>query len=181
MPPWQAHTGKEMLDLFERHQPDLLFLDVKPPDASGIQLAEKVRLGNPQIPIIIVTSCEEPYLLRQLLQAPINALLSKLHTTADMGLALQHLSSLQAAPFVDTAIQSILATSQDTALTKREWEVLAFISKGLTNEGIAKQLGCSVETVKTHRSNLGRKTCTYTRSELTAWYIQKSGRLPSGT
>jgi DNA-binding NarL/FixJ family response regulator len=57
-------------------------------------------------------------------------------------------------------------------LTRREWEVLAFIADGYTNRRVAAQLSISVETVRTHVSNILAKLETPNRSAAAAKYHQ---------
>lgn len=51
-----AYTGKEALSLLKKKTPDLIFLDIKLPDMSGIRLLKEVRGNNRKSPVIIITS-----------------------------------------------------------------------------------------------------------------------------
>lgn len=173
----KADSGQQMLELFKRHEPDLLVLDLMLPDVSGLQLLQALPDCTGKTQILVITSCDDPIVLRQVLEAKIDVLLWKSHSVETFKEALLHLrNSAPTTKYIDPAIARALEQPTTDILTKREWEVLALIAKGLTNESIAKNLGCSIETVKTHRANLGIKTSSRNRAELTAWYLQGNGK-----
>ena len=60
----------------------------------------------------------------------------------------------------------------DRRLTRREWEVLRYVARGDTNRGVASELSISVETVRTHVSNILMKLDAPSRSAAAAKYQQ---------
>lgn len=168
----EAHDGKNMTVLFRNRRPDLLFVDLNLPDLSGFDLIKQVSEGDNSIPIIVVTSRDDSRILLQVKAQGVKAILSKSHTVETLREALCHIPE-KSEPYLDPEIIKILSKPNSDGLTKREWEVLELISRGFTNEAISKELGCSLETVKTHRANLGQKTSSRNRAELTAWYLQR--------
>jgi DNA-binding NarL/FixJ family response regulator len=76
--------------------------------------------------------------------------------------------------FCDEAAYAPLAEllPSDRRLTRREWDVLRYIARGHTNRGVASELSISVETVRTHVSNILTKLDAPSRSAAAAKYHQ---------
>lgn len=51
-----AHDGKTALELTKKEKPDLVVLDIKLPEMSGIKVLEEIRKIDPQVPIIMATA-----------------------------------------------------------------------------------------------------------------------------
>ena len=51
-----AHTGLEGIVLVERNRPDLVILDIRLPDMSGLEVFERIHRSCPKIPVIIITA-----------------------------------------------------------------------------------------------------------------------------
>lgn len=153
---------------------DLAILDLQLPDISGVQLIQEVRERDPHLPVVVVTASRDINLLGSLQKVGVKAILSKAHTKNIFVSALKHaLNPMSRGLFIDDNLKDFFEQESRYELTAREWEVLAYIAKGLTNEAIANELKCSIETVKTHRAKLGQKTSSRNRAELTAWYLQR--------
>lgn len=174
----KSELGQNTVQLFQQSPPDLLVLDLSLPDISGLEVLRTVKQTPHQARVMIVTSCEDLSALRELKKSGADAILWKSHKQSVFQEALRRLqtSSGTTEAFVDPDIQRAFDKPPTDGLTKREWEVLELIAQGGTNEAIAKTLGCSMETVKTHRANLGQKTQSRNRAELTAWFLQRNGK-----
>ncbi|KHD87176.1 MAG: hypothetical protein OM95_15900 [Bdellovibrio sp. ArHS] len=168
----KVHSGRQLINALSERAVDLVILDLILPDASGLDLLEHLQKMPKHIPVIIISSCEDTSVLNKVQEKGVQALLSKLHSEEIFRRALES-ASLNAQTFIDPQIAQLLAKPRGEGLTPREWEVLVLIAQGHTNESISRALGCSVETVKTHRAKLGQKTATRNRAELTAWYLQR--------
>jgi len=53
---YKATTGKKALELYRKHAPDIILLDLRLPDISGYQVSKTIRQENPKIPIIAITA-----------------------------------------------------------------------------------------------------------------------------
>lgn len=173
---------KSAIENIRHKNPDFVFLDLGLPDGSGVQIIPEIRKISPKTDIVVVTGSDNPGLLLQALGCEIKALVSKSLSHEQLKVVLNQLKSRkQESPVVDSAIQSLLPSTESEELTPREWDVIALIAEGLTNRDIAEKLNCSIETIKTHRSNLGQKISARNRAELTAWYLQRKKNFYPGT
>lgn len=170
-----ASTGQSLLAGVLQCPPELICLDLGLPDTSGAQLISHLHEKAPQVKIIVITGSDKPALLQFVLSAKVDALLSKSYSLEGLRDALDWINSTSSEdqPFVDPIIRQYMEVNESEKLTPREWEVIHLIAQGCTNRDIAERLKCSVETIKTHRMNLGQKISARNRSELTAWYLQR--------
>lgn len=51
-----ANSGREAIELFEAHKPDIVTLDIMMPDMDGIQVLRQLKQKNPNIPVIMLTA-----------------------------------------------------------------------------------------------------------------------------
>lgn len=77
----EAKNGKEALKKIEVHTPDLIFMDVRLPRASGITLTKKIKTAHPNIIIAVLTSYDLPEYRNAALQSGANHFLSKSSST----------------------------------------------------------------------------------------------------
>lgn len=174
-----ASSGQSLLALLEEKKSELICLDLGLPDISGAQLISRLHEMAPTSKIVVITGSDKPALLQFVLSANVNALISKSYSIEGLRDMIEWvtLNSSDSQPFVDPLIRNILQAQDSEKLTPREWEVIHLIAQGCTNRDIAEKLKCSIETVKTHRMNLGQKIAARNRSELTAWYLQRQMNL----
>ena len=59
---YSAKNGKEGLDMFLKHNPDLVITDIKMPIMDGLELVKKIREQDSNIPIIVLSAYEERFL-----------------------------------------------------------------------------------------------------------------------
>lgn len=74
---WCAADGREGLELFQSHHPDLVISDVMMPEMNGLQLAEAIKFFCPGVPVILTTAFNEPDYLLQGINLGVDAYLCK--------------------------------------------------------------------------------------------------------
>lgn len=166
-------NGNEALEEIKKKMPDVLVLDLGLPDFSGAELIRAIREIAPSLKIIVLTNCDSPPILRQVLQYRVQALLQKTHSIENLKTVFKAAHDHSGIPYVDPTIEKLLAqVSTRPSLTPREFEVLEWIAKGHTSREIANILKCSSETVKSHRSNIMAKINVRNTAEMMAAYLQ---------
>lgn len=146
----EAGDGKQALRLVAGGGVDLVLLDIRMPDMDGIE-ACRLMTGTGASPplIVMLTTHDEPGIVRSARQAGATAFLSK--ETAPRELA-RLLRNILADPERDWLPQVSLP-----ALTPREEQVLGLLGHGHSNKEIAKLMGVSPETVKDHVERVYQK------------------------
>lgn len=149
----EASNGREALELFRKHRPDITLMDLQMPEMSGIDAMSSIRGEFPDARIIVLTTYAGDVQISRALKAGARAYLLKdslrkelLETIRAVHAGQKRLSSEVAAEIAQHAT--------DDALTPREIDVLRLIAGGNANKEIAAQLSLTEETVKSHVRNL---------------------------
>jgi two-component system nitrate/nitrite response regulator NarL len=166
----EATDGLEALKIVEINKPDLLILDIRMPNMTGIEVVEKLRSENNMVKIVMLSMHEsEEYVLKSIRAGADGYLLKgsskeeflkALHTVANGGkyfsgdissILINQLSN----PVALTETKQTLEEEQ--LITKREKEILKLLLSGKGNKEIAEALDISKRTAEVHRFNLMKK------------------------
>jgi DNA-binding NarL/FixJ family response regulator len=158
--------------LIAQHQPEVAILDVRMPQASGIDVAAWVQEHKLPVRILMLTSYDdEPYVVAAvqagasgyvLKDAQAEQIVAAVRTVAAgqlaMGREIAHklVTHLSGAPQVSEVLEP---------LTDRELEVLAMVASGATNRAIGRALHISERTVQGHIANIFGKLQVASRTE----------------
>jgi two-component system response regulator NreC len=182
----QAGDGAEVLALVERHQPDVVVLDLMMPGAGGLEVTGQLaRRADPPTVLILSVHESEAYVVEAmrrgaagyvLKQAPARELARGIRTVAT---GARYLSP----PLSDRALDAYLRGPEqqqgpEDMLTDREREVLRLAAEGRSNAEVAAMLFISRRTVETHRARAMRKLGLRNQVELARYAIER-GIVPS--
>ena len=149
----EASTGREALDQFRKHRPDLTWMDLQMPDMDGIEAMAAICGEFPGARIIVLTTYKGDVQALRALKAGARAYLLKgllrkelLDTIRAVHAGQKRIPPEVAAVLADHVI--------DDALTSREIGVLRLIAGGNANKEIARRLSIAEETVKNHVTNI---------------------------
>lgn len=145
----QAKTGKEAVMLARKHSPDVILMDLRMPEMSGVEAIEAIRSERPGSAVIVLTTYQGDEDIRKALAAGAQAYLLK---------GMSHLKLLEAIRTVRAGHQYIPRSIRNSvpgnlnrpALSPRELDILRLIVKGLNNQEIADGLHITRGTVKWH-------------------------------
>lgn len=138
-----------------REQPDIVLLDVRLPDRSGLEIIGELRRVAPAASTVLVTTFENAEWARLALEAGARGYLVKDADRLDVRRSLE--SVARGGVALDPRIAAELLPDRVASLTRREREVLALIGLGLSNKEIAARCGLSTHTVKDYVSSVLRK------------------------
>jgi DNA-binding NarL/FixJ family response regulator len=149
----EASTGREAVELFRLHKPDVTLMDLRLPGLDGIAATKEIRLEFPQARIIALTSFDGDQEIYQALEAGARGYLLKemVHTEVLHAIRTVHSGKRLMPPEVAERLSQYFP---QIALTPREVEVLGFVAKGLANKEIAGRLGTASGTIKMHIQNI---------------------------
>lgn len=176
----QAGTGREALALVRKHRPDLALLDVTMPDMNGLEAARQIKEELPDVEILILTMHDEEAFFFEALQAGASGYVLKgahsdelLHAIRVIREGGVHISPDMAGELVRDYMERHPDPAVGDLLTPREREVLTLIAKGFTNSEIAEKLNLSINTIKTHRSNIYDKLDIHDRAALVDYALRR--------
>lgn len=163
----QATNGLEALTMVRQHRPDLLFLDIAMPLASGSEIIADVKRWSPDTKILVFTGSVAPGLLASLVDAGVHGLFSKSDATASVLQVLPVI--LDGGHHIAPSLLTLIEQGQQTeALTDRERQTLNMIISGKSNKEMARVLNISAKTVEKHRTSLMQKLDVHSVAELMA-------------
>ncbi len=167
----EATDGLEALKIVETEGPDLLILDIRMPNLTGIEVVEKLRTQNNTIKIVMLSMHEsEEYVLKSIKAGADGYLLKgsskeeflkAVHTVANGGkyfsgdissILIGHLTN-----GTNSSLEPKQALAEEMIITKREKEILKLLLSGKGNKEIAEALDISKRTAEVHRFNLMKK------------------------
>jgi DNA-binding NarL/FixJ family response regulator len=179
----EAEDGIEAIRAVEKHQPELLLLDLSMPRMTGFSVIKDIKNRFPETKILALTIHEsEDYILESfnsgldgycLKEASYSELFGAIkHVMAGKKFLSPGISERVLEGFLEGKKKLKTRTSWDT-ITEREREILKLVGEGYKNKEISDYLCISVKTVEKHRSNIMRKLDVHTSSGLTAIAIEK--------
>lgn len=145
-------------------QPDILLLDIQMPGLQGDDIAKIIKANYPDIGIIVLTSFDNIFYIRNMLQHKVGGYLLKNTRKDELITAINMV--YQGATYIDKAVAKILQEDEQiikrqkalgSLLTKRESEILQLIAQNYTSVEIAEQLFISKRTVEHHRESIFNK------------------------
>ena len=168
----EASNGREAIQGFRDHRPDVTLMDLRLPDIGGIDAMIAIRTEFADARIIILTTFEGDVEIRRALQA--GALGYILKTAARQQLVEMirrvHSGKKQIPPDIAAQLAEHLS---DESLSKREIDVLEKIAGGNRNSDIASLLFISEETVKGHVKHIMEKLGASDRTQAVAIAIRR--------
>ncbi|WP_026730243.1 response regulator transcription factor [Flavobacterium denitrificans] len=166
----EAIDGADALDVVASTKPDLLIVDIRMPNLTGIEVVEKLRSENNNVKIIMLSMHEsEEYVLKSI-KAGADGYLLKGSSKEEFLKALHSVSG--GGKYFSGDISSILigqltnssvslepkqTLGEEMMITKREKEILTLLLSGKGNKEIAEALDISKRTAEVHRFNLMKK------------------------
>ncbi len=178
----EAANGSEVVELAERHHPDVVVLDISMPGESGLQVAARLRRSVPDARVLILSMHDNTEYVLESVRAGAHGYLLKDTAATELRRAVLAVRAGEAffsppiARRLSAAVRGDLEREQRTgdlgSLTAREREVLHGIAVGRTNKEIAAELGISHRTVETHRESLMRKLRIRTVAGLTKFALE---------
>ncbi len=182
----EAGSVAEAIVAAHNCRPDVVLMDVRLPDGSGVEACREIRSVQPATRVLMLTSYADDdavfsaivagasgYLLKQ---ARAQTLLDAIETVGKGGSLLDPVVTRK----VLERLRAPAAQSEDklASLSEQERKILPLIAEGKTNREIAEALYLSEHTVKNYVSDLLRKLELRRRSEAAAFFARQQGNLP---
>lgn len=163
----EAGSVREALALARSQQPDVVILDIRLPDGSGLDAARELRAAHPQMGIVVLTMYAGDDQLFAALEAGASGFIPKDAPVNDVvdaaRLAVAQPTSFSSPDLAAALRRRLHPTGPD--LSVRETEVLGLLAEGLAANVLAKRLFISESTAKTHISKLYEKLGAANRAQ----------------
>ena len=149
----EASNGREALEQFRTHQPDVTLMDVQMPEVNGIDAIAKIREEFPDARIIVLTTYTGDAQATRAFKAGASGYLLKNMVRKELIDTIRTIHSGKKKIPPEIAVEMAQHHSDD-ALTEREIQVLREVAAGNANKMVAQLLRVSEETVKAHMRSI---------------------------
>ncbi len=177
----EAGTGIDTIKQTEEIEFDVLLLDIKMPDITGIKVAEKLLNQKPDAAIVVLTMYDDEYYLQELFKIGVKGFVLKQSTGTSLVQAIR--AVCRGDQFIDPSVVSYVISQyvgrpktkeshRKALLTAREQEICSLLAYGHTNSEIARQINVSERTVESHRSHIFSKLELKSRADLVRYAIE---------
>ncbi|MHB8792623.1 MAG: response regulator transcription factor [Thermoleophilia bacterium] len=179
----EAGTAAEAIDMAKKLKPELVLMDVRLPDESGIEACRKIRSANPGIRVLMLTSySSDEAIFAAIMAGASGYLLKRLE-------AEQLYSAVMAIGRGETLLDPTLSASVVKrvkeicdgepsrgvdSLSEREKEILKLIAEGLTNREIADKVHLGEKTVRNHITAIFMKIGVSHRTQAAIYYLNRN-------
>ena len=171
----EAGDGAEAVRVILEQKPDVVLLDLRLPQLSGIEVMKQTRAQVPQTRFLVLTTYDADEYIVPALSAGAQGYLLKDTLPEELTRAIRTLAA-GGSP-LEPAVAAKLLTSMNTSgqdeLSARELDVLKLLVAGASNKAIAAQLNVSENTVKSHLSHIFDKLQVQSRAEAVSVALQR--------
>jgi DNA-binding NarL/FixJ family response regulator len=168
----EASNGRDAIQRFRQHKPDVTLMDLRLPDVSGIDAMLAIRTEFPEARIIILTTFAGDVEIQRALEAGARAYILKSMPPKELVEVIRqvHVGKRRIPPEIAA---NLAEHYSDEALTVREVEVLRHIAGGNRNRDIADKLFITEETVKVHIKHIMEKLSASDRTQAVAIGVRR--------
>lgn len=187
-----ACNGKEALYKARKLRPDIILMDIRMPEYSGIDALKLIKAEMPEIKIVMLTTSDEDddlfeaiqcgasgYLLKNINAEQLLEMLSDLENDGlplSPGLAARLIREFEKNQANTELLKngSQKQSTENSTLTERQMEILKMVAEGLTYKKVSEKLGLSERTIKYHMGNIIEQLHLKNRAQVIA-YASKIG------
>jgi two-component system, NarL family, nitrate/nitrite response regulator NarL len=188
----QASDGREVLDVLQLHEPDILLLDLKMPGLDGLATLQRLQAVRNRTRVIVLTASDDKNEFVQAMKLGTSGIVLKQTATELLIKSIRkvhageiwldsHTTAAVIRQFVaaeETPVPQQMAPPQRdrerSPLSQREREIVALVAQGFKNKEMAEKMFISEQTVKNHLHNIFDKLGVSDRLELALYAIHNN-------
>jgi DNA-binding NarL/FixJ family response regulator len=190
----QAQDGRQVLDVLQQHEPDILLLDLKMPGLDGLATLQRLQIAKNKTRVIVLTASDDKNEFVQAMKLGTSGIVLKQtatelliksirkvhageiwldsHTTAAV---IRQFVANDEAPTMAAPPQAPPTRERERSpLSQREREIVALVAQGFKNKEMAEKMFISEQTVKNHLHNIFDKLGVSDRLELALYAIHNN-------
>jgi DNA-binding NarL/FixJ family response regulator len=186
----EAGTGRQAIEVVKELKPDLVVLDLTPPEKNGLEVTQEVRANFPETHVLVLTMHFSEEVAREVLRSGAIGYVLKSDADDELLAAVDHARHRQ--PFFTSKLAVTMAhnfvmgqrETPDPAgkqgegavspLTPRETEVVRLLAEGSSNKQVASRLGVSTRTIESHRNHIMHKMDFGSFSDLVRFAVRNN-------
>ncbi|MEM7543345.1 MAG: response regulator transcription factor [Pseudomonadota bacterium] len=147
-------AGEAFAHLKSESEPDLMLVDLAMPEIDGFGFIDRLNQLKLSVPVVVLSATESLFQVRRALEAGAVGFIPKTLSVEDTVAAIR--TVIETGEYLPAQVRSGLRKISNRGeagvanLSPRQFEVMVLVAKGLSNQAIAKGLGISLATVKSH-------------------------------
>jgi DNA-binding NarL/FixJ family response regulator len=187
----EARDGKEVLEVLDEHQPDILLLDLKMPGLDGLTALQKLQNSRTKTKVIVLTASEDKNQFVQAMKFGTCGIVLKQTATELLIKSIRkvHAGEIWLDSHTTAAVMRQFSSPMESTplggrdrdrspLSQREREIVVLVAQGFKNKEMAEKMFISEQTVKNHLHNIFDKLGVSDRLELALYAIHKNIHIP---
>ena len=160
----EASNGREAVELWHKHRPDITLLDLRMPGLDGVGAIDEIRRQQASARIVVLTTFDSDNEIASAIKAGAKGYLLKDARREELLDCIRKVNSGETC--IPTALAAKLAESMSSEpLTGRELDVLNLLADGKSNKEIGSHLYITETTVKSHLRSIFSKLNVLSRTE----------------
>src|SRR5271166_2214796 len=189
----QAQDGRQVLDVLQQFEPDILLLDLKMPGLDGLATLQRLQIAKNKTRVIVLTASDDKNEFVQAMKLGTSGIVLKQtatelliksirkvhageiwldsHTTAAV---IRQFVANDEAPAAQQMPAAATRERERSPLSQREREIVALVAQGFKNKEMAEKMFISEQTVKNHLHNIFDKLGVSDRLELALYAIHNN-------
>ena len=176
----EASNSLELFELLEKHEVDIVILDISLPGRSGLDIITDIKIQAPDTKILILTMHPEDRFAIQALRAGASGYITKNNASRSLVAALRKIS--EGGKYITSNLAEQLASELELnyekplheSLSTRELEVMQLMAQGKAVRDIAEILSISANTVASYRSRILEKMRMKTNAEIIRYAVENN-------
>ena len=182
----EAASGAEAVQVVRRLKPDVAILDIKMPKMDGLQALRIIKERCPATAVLMLTNYDDPAFLMSAVAGGAAGYMLKGASSQDLldlVMALGNGEAVMKPENLLHALQGLARTQEefylsahraDPSLSAREMDILRLLAGGQKNQEMARVLGLSIATIKSHLYHLFKKIGVSDRTQAVLWATRNS-------
>jgi len=158
----EAADGREAVQMVERHQPDVVLMDISMAGLNGLEATRQIRKEHSQVQVVVLSMHADERHVLQALRAGAGGYVLKEAAPRELELAIEAVArgKLFLSPAISRQVIDVFLGQMSgkadplDQLTPRQREILQLIAEGHSSKQIAHRLDASVKTIESHRASL---------------------------
>lgn len=173
-----GYSGFEAKELFLKHRPDVILMDIRMKDMTGIEATRDILEIDKDAKILLITTFQDDEYIRQalalgcrgyILKQNIDSIISSINAV--------HSGNMVFDSQIVSSIKKYREKDIEGELSDRELDILTLLADGLNNKEIASNLYLSEGTVRNYISNMLDKLSLRDRTQLAIYYYKSKFRV----
>ncbi len=173
-----GYDGNEAIELYNKHKPDIMLMDIRMSNMSGLEAGEVILEGDKEAKILFLTTfSDDEYIIKALNMGAKGYIIKQNFESIVPSLKAVYAGHSVFGKDIVTKIPTLINSSNkvdfsEFGITERELDIIILVAEGLSNKEIASRLYLSEGTVRNSLTNILEKLMLRDRTQLAVFYYK---------